>query len=258
MCGIDRCRATSNRSVSVFVLRQSQPFGRGDRDERSDFAVVVVVALAQIVDQQGEVQQPLVPQIAISSAHRPRVVEELGGAFHRAQAMFVDRVLVVIVELHKVARMLQSGDELLEHAQFMQLAQQMGQPAGLTQAARGTAGWPARRFRRADAATRHGEWLPTCGVRCASGRDWPGPSAAALPARSLVTLRSPRRVALTWAGPTTEVALHAMAHQRRQGGDQSRRDRALAMKFADTYRTWPDCSKKSRMNRSTGSTPASF
>ena len=62
------------------LLRESQSLRHFDGDQRAHFAVIVVVAFAQVVDQQGQVQQPLVAQVAIGRPNRARIREERGGA----------------------------------------------------------------------------------------------------------------------------------------------------------------------------------
>ena len=63
------------RSVSVSRSRQPQPHGRLPGDPPADFAVVLDVALAQVVDQQRQVQQRacrLIPRYTSPRAPSPR------------------------------------------------------------------------------------------------------------------------------------------------------------------------------------------
>ena len=88
---------------------ESQPRAGLRGDPQPDLAVVLQVPLAQVVDQQCQVQQPLLRQRAIHAAQRPGVGPQLGRALDRADAMLVDRVLVILVELQQPARVANSG-----------------------------------------------------------------------------------------------------------------------------------------------------
>ena len=55
------------------------------------------------------------------------------GRFDRTQTMFVDREFVIFVELQQAAGMSERRNQSLQHAQFVQIAQQFAQPRRLRQ-----------------------------------------------------------------------------------------------------------------------------
>jgi hypothetical protein len=82
--------------------------------------VVLLETLAQIVQQQRQVEPSLVGHVAISFADRVFALEEAGNLFDRLQAVLVHRKLVVLVELQQAAGVLHCGDDLFEISQLMQ------------------------------------------------------------------------------------------------------------------------------------------
>ena len=185
-----------------FVVGQVQSPGRFRCNACSHFAVIVVVAFSQVMHQQRQVQQSLVPQIAIGRPHRPRVVQETGGALHRPNTVLVDRVLVVVVELHQAAGVLHGRDKLLEHPQFVQAPQHVGQPARLAEQRQEPVDRVRRNLGRAGPATgplrmaSHVRWSIRLPYRLARSIN------RSTDARLLVTSASPLRVALMCTGPT--------------------------------------------------------
>ena len=114
-----------------FPLGQAQPSRGFFRQPSAHLAVVFGVAFAQVVDQQGKVQQPFVAESPIRLADGPGVVEESAGFLHGTDRVFVDGVLVEFVELQQAARVTHAGDDLLQNAQLVQAAEQVAQAAGL-------------------------------------------------------------------------------------------------------------------------------
>ena len=115
------------------VRLQAQPPAGLLGDLQPDLAVIFQQPLAQVVDEQGQVQKVLVLQPAIDPPHRPRVVQQVLGELHRADAMLIDRVLVVLVELQQPAGAGEIGKEPLQDGHVVQVAEQRAQAAGVGQ-----------------------------------------------------------------------------------------------------------------------------
>ena len=111
--------------------RQPQPLGGFLGNPQADFAVVFDKTLAQVVNQQGQVQRSLLLDAAVDAAQQARIGDEIGGPLDRQDAMLVDRVLVILVELQQAAGMREGGNDFFQHAQLVQPPQQLAQPAGL-------------------------------------------------------------------------------------------------------------------------------
>ena len=80
--------------------------------------------------------------------------------------MLVDRVLVVLVELQQAAGVAEGGNESLQHAGLVQVAQQLAQPRRDAQQARGNGGRPRRQIA---AGSRGASWRTTSQVAGAIG-----------------------------------------------------------------------------------------
>ena len=115
------------------VRLQAQPPAGLLGDLQADLAVVFQQPLAQVVDQQGQVQEVLVLQPAIDAPHRPRVVQQPLGELDRADAMLIDRVLVILVELQQAAGTGEIGQKPLQDRHVVQVAEQRAQAAGMGQ-----------------------------------------------------------------------------------------------------------------------------
>ena len=102
-------------------------------DFQSDLAVIFQQPLAQVVDQQGEVQEMLVLQPSINPPHRPRVVKQPLGELDGPDAMLIDRVLVILIELQQPAGTGEIGKEALQDRHVMQVAKERSQAAGMGQ-----------------------------------------------------------------------------------------------------------------------------
>ena len=74
------------------------------------------------MDQQRQVQDVLAGDGAVDASQRPLVLGLLRGAFDRPQAMLVDRVLVVLVELQQAAGVDIGGDEALQQMGLVEIA----------------------------------------------------------------------------------------------------------------------------------------
>ena len=95
--------------------------------------MVLQKALAQVVDQQGQVQHVLVGDAAVDAPQRPGVAGQLRGELHRPQTVLVHRVLVILVELQQAAGAGELGDEALQDGGVVQVAEQRSKPAGMRQ-----------------------------------------------------------------------------------------------------------------------------
>ena len=115
------------------VRLQAQPPAGLFGDLQAHLAVIFQQALAQVVDQQGQVQKMLVLQPAINASHRPGVVEQFLGELDRADAMLIDRVLVILVELQQPAGTGEIGKKPLQDRHVVQVAEQRAQAAGVGQ-----------------------------------------------------------------------------------------------------------------------------
>ena len=95
------CLWTRNCSASASCGGDAQPLGGVGGDPQPHLAVVFQVALAQVVDQERQVQQVLLRDRTVDPAQRPGSGPKVRGELDRPQAMLVDRVLVVLVELQQ-------------------------------------------------------------------------------------------------------------------------------------------------------------
>ncbi len=114
-----------------FAHRQPQPAGRLVGDTQANVAVVFDEPLAQVVNQQGQVQRALLLDAPVDAAQHSRVGAEVGRPLDRQDAMLVDGVLVIFVELQQAAGVGEVGNDFFQHAQLVQTAQQFAEPAGL-------------------------------------------------------------------------------------------------------------------------------
>ena len=142
--------------------------------------------LAQVVDQQGQVQHVLVGDAAVDASHRARLAEQLGGELHRPEAVLVDRVLVVLVELEQSAGVGELGDEPLQDARLVQVAQQRARagPGCAKQREEMAAGLGRRQLRRAAGPPRGGSpprWPGAIGTSCRLARSTSRRIAVRLP-----------------------------------------------------------------------------
>ena len=110
---------------------QTQVVRRFGRQPAPHLAVILHETFAQVVDQQGQVQHPLVLDAAVGDAQRTVVRQELGRAFHGPNRVLVDRVLVISVELHQSAGVGHRGNDFLQHPQLVQSPQEFAQHSGL-------------------------------------------------------------------------------------------------------------------------------
>src|SRR5262245_189490 len=101
-----------------------------DRQLTPKFAVVIGVPLSQIMQQQRQVQGALVPYLPIGLTDRAGVLQKLCRALDRLNALFVDRVLGVLVELQKGACRAQRRNELLQDSELMQALYRSARRAG--------------------------------------------------------------------------------------------------------------------------------
>ena len=85
------------------VIVQTEPLGRIHSDSLADETVVLFLPLADIVNEQREMQQVFPLDLAIDPAHKAVRSADLFGLTHREQAVLVHGVLVVGVELHEAA-----------------------------------------------------------------------------------------------------------------------------------------------------------
>ena len=115
------------------VRRDAQPLDGVRSDPQPHFPMIFQVSLAQIVEQQRQVQQVLLGQWAVDSAQRPPVGPKVRGELDSAQTMFVHRVLVVLVELQQPPGVTKLGNESLQEVGVVQIAQERPQPRGMTE-----------------------------------------------------------------------------------------------------------------------------
>ena len=105
-------------------VRQPQTLGRRFGDPLADDAVVFFVPLPQVVQQERKVQLPLLLNLPRHGAQAILAIEEPRRLLHGADAVLVDRELVVLVELQQAPRVGELGDHLLKRPQVVQPPQQ--------------------------------------------------------------------------------------------------------------------------------------
>ena len=74
-------------------------------------------------------EEHFVLEAPVELAQKIIPLDELFRAFDRADAVRIDRVLVVLIELQQAAGVAHGGDDLLEHSQFVQSSQDLTQSA---------------------------------------------------------------------------------------------------------------------------------
>ena len=114
-------------------LGESQSLRDVQCDAAADFAVVFDMALAQVMQQQCQMQEPLVLDLAVRAANRTVVVEEVRGPLHGEQGVLVDGVLMVLVELQQTADMRPLRDYAFQQFEIVQQTQHFCQPGRLRQ-----------------------------------------------------------------------------------------------------------------------------
>ncbi len=115
------------------VRRQAKPQGRPLGDLQADLAMVLQETLAQVVNQQGQMEHSLIGDAAVDAPQRPGVADQLGGELDRPKAMLVHRVLVILVELQESAGAGEFGNESLQDGGVVQIAKQRAEPARMRQ-----------------------------------------------------------------------------------------------------------------------------
>ena len=115
---------------------------------------------------------------AVDAPQRPRVRPKLRGELHRPQTMLVHRVLVVLIELQQAPGVMELGNESLQEAGVVQIAQQRPEPGRMAQQREEMAAGLRRRQGLRQPAGVAPNRLPTSRPRSACRRDSPGPPAA--------------------------------------------------------------------------------
>ena len=85
----------------VRKLRTAAPFLR---NPPPDLAMIFFESLSQIVQQQREVQRRLILQAPINVSQAILALRKSGRFLDRPNAMLVDRVLVILIELQQAPR----------------------------------------------------------------------------------------------------------------------------------------------------------
>ena len=116
-----------------FAQRQAQVLGRFFGDPQAQFAVVFDKSLAQIVDEQSQMQGALLFDAPVDATQDSLVVDEIGGPLDGQNAVFVHGKAVILVELEQAASVCEGGHDDFQQAGFVQAAQQLAQPSGLRQ-----------------------------------------------------------------------------------------------------------------------------
>ena len=95
--------------------------------------MVFLVSFAQIVQEQCQVEHPLVGHVSIGLAQGVVSIGKLGRLPDRPQTVLVDRVFVILIELQQTARMPHGGDDLFQIAQFVEHAQRFTYVCGISE-----------------------------------------------------------------------------------------------------------------------------
>ena len=122
-----------NEELQHFGLRggQSEPFGCRDSYSCSHFTVIFFVTLAQVVQQQSEMQRLLVLDRTVYLAQHAVFPHQLIRVSYRAERMLVDRVFVIVVELQQIRCVMKFWNNFGEYAHVVQSAQDSCRPRRL-------------------------------------------------------------------------------------------------------------------------------
>ena len=99
----------------------------------TDLTVILFKPLARVVQQQRQVQQLFVMNLTVRLSERAIVRREPLGRFDRPQRVFINREVVVLVELQQAANVSPAGQHRFHHACVMQIAQCLPERAGVLQ-----------------------------------------------------------------------------------------------------------------------------
>lgn len=190
--------------------------------------MVLGIALAHVVDQKRQVEDVPRGHLAVDLAEGAGIVEQIRGLVDRAEAVLVDGVLVVLVELQQAAGVTEGGNELFQDAHLVQAPQQLSQPCRHSQQ-RPEMGQGLRGDLRRQPRGLLADDLPGVGVDglVVKVRQVDQPQDGREVAAQLLA-RPPgcREVRRSHA----ESAFHAVAEQRRAHGLQRRRGPGLGQK----------------------------
>ena len=81
--------------------------------------MVLDKAFAKIMQQQGKMQEIFAFDAMVNFADQMIFATKLRGAFDGSNAMCIDRVFVILVELQETAGVAEGGNKLFKHAQLM-------------------------------------------------------------------------------------------------------------------------------------------
>ena len=89
------------RSRVPFI--EPQPCSRFFSQPLADFTMILFMALAQIMQEQREMEQILPLDFSIHFSEHAGMFGQRFGLRHRQQTVLIDGVLVVLIELHESA-----------------------------------------------------------------------------------------------------------------------------------------------------------
>ena len=93
--------------------------------------MVARIPFAEIVQENRQVKQVFSIERSVRFAQFVVPLMEFGRALHGQDAMFIDSVLMVLIELHKASSVSHGRHEDLEHSQLVKSAQESGEPCRL-------------------------------------------------------------------------------------------------------------------------------
>ena len=112
---------------------ESEALGYLLSNSAADFRVILLVSLAEIVNQQRKVEYPLVLQMDVGVAQGVFSVGKPRRLLDRTNAVLVDRVFMVLVELQQTPGVGKIGNDLFQHAKLQQPPQQLAQSLRIVQ-----------------------------------------------------------------------------------------------------------------------------
>src|SRR3989304_943691 len=101
------------------ISPQRESLGRLLGDSPPHLAMVFLVALAQIVQQQRQVERGLILELSVNLSRKVAPLDKARRFLDGADAMLVHGVFMVLIQLQQAARVRKRRDDFLERAQFV-------------------------------------------------------------------------------------------------------------------------------------------
>src|SRR5712691_6445489 len=120
--------ANQKHQELCLVIVQAEPLPHIRGDALADDTMILLLPLADIVDEQREMQEIFSLDFPVHTSQKAVCTSELFGLTQRQQVVLVYRILVVGIELHEAADSPERRDEPLQQGHSVHGSQRIGCP----------------------------------------------------------------------------------------------------------------------------------